>query len=126
MTGAVTWEVLIWVIGIVGTAAAAAAIVFGWAYSQLARRDAAILKLRDDANLAIEAVEARSKMEAEGLARQFAAYQLHFAETFATKAGVTGAVERVETAVDRLGERIDRLLELHAAPPASRPRRPSG
>lgn len=126
MSGTVTWEVLLWVVGIIGAAAAAAAIVFGWAYAQLERRDAALSKLRDDANLAIEAVEARSKIECESLARQFAAYQLHVAENFATKAGVTGAVDRVEVAVDRLSERIDRLLELHASPPTGPPRRRSG
>ena len=93
---------------------------------QLNRRDAAISKLRDDANLVIEAVEARAKIEAEGLSRQFAAYQLHVAETFATKAGVTDAVGRVETAVSRLSERIDRLREMHAAPTTtSRSRRSS-
>ena len=116
MSGAVTWEVLAWVVGIVMAAAGAAAIVFGWAYNQLAKRDAAIGKLRDDANLAIEAVEARAKLEHDALARQFAAYQLHVAETFATKKGVTEAVDRVEQAVSRLSERIDRLLEMHATP----------
>ncbi|RYG86640.1 MAG: hypothetical protein EON59_09510 [Alphaproteobacteria bacterium] len=65
-------------------------------------------------------------METEELSRQFAAYQLHVAETFATKAGVTDAVDRGEQAVSRLSDRIDRLLDMHATPPTGRSRRLSG
>ena len=42
------------------------------------------------------------------------------AETFATKEGVTAAVGRVESAVDRLTQRIDRLLEAQAHHPPPR------
>ena len=51
-------------------------------------------------------------------------YKVHAAVTFATKEGVSAAVGRIESAVDRLTGRIDRLLEAQANAP--QPSRRSG
>jgi ubiquinone biosynthesis protein UbiJ len=122
MTGNVSWETLLWVVGIIGAAGATVAgFLFAvWRIVEGIRKDRE--EEMADLGLKIEAVDARAKLATEMIARDFAEYQRHAGETFATKTGVSSAVERVENsvnsialkvenAVDRLSDRIDRLLE---------------
>jgi len=123
-TGPVTWDTIIWLVTVlIGAISGASTVLWmGWRFyrSLVARID-------------IEA--ARAKLAEERLERMINEAAQHVAETYATKSGVTVAVERVEsavqqlsgqvqTSVDRLSERIDRLLEIQAAPTAP-PRRRS-
>lgn len=118
MTGAVTWEVLAWVLGIITAAGVAVAGFLFWVWrivQTVKTEQAAELSDRD---LKIEAVHARAgQVEAN-----FNEFRVHAAENFATKDGMLQAVGRVEAAVDRLTtlvhdtverltDRLDRILE---------------
>ena len=118
MTGTVTWEVLLWVVGIVGGAGAAVAAFLFWLWG-------IVKALRDDfdkelegRDLKIEAVHAKVSLQDA----EFNEYKVHAAERFATKDGVTQAIDRMEAAVERLTtqvhdaverltSRLDRMLE---------------
>lgn len=111
MTGAVTFEQLAWIIGIIVAAGSAVAIFLGWVYFL-------VQKLKHDAEIKIDATLARvMQLEAE-----HNDYRVHVAEKFATKDGVTQAISRMEAAVEklttlvhdsveRLTNRLDRILE---------------
>ncbi len=58
----------------------------------LAQLRADVEKDKEDLSLAFEATAARCKLADEQLAAQLATYQVHVAETFATKDGVRAAV----------------------------------
>ncbi len=118
MTGAVSWEVLSWVVGIAVAVAIGVSGFLLWVWgvvkglreefdAELTARDAAI----KDASLKAEAINARATLMEGELRKEIADYKQHAGETFATKEGVSVAVQRVEQAVDRLTGRIDRLLE---------------
>lgn len=123
-TGPVTWDTIIWLVTVlIGAISGASTVLWmGWRfYRSLVTR--------------IDIEAARAKLAEERLERMINEAAQHVAETYATKSGVTVAVERVEsavqqlsgqvqTSVDRLSERIDRLLEIQAAPTAP-PRRRS-
>lgn len=123
-TGAVTWDTVIWLVTVlIGAVSGASSVLWmGWRfYRSLVVR--------------IELADARAKAAEDRLERMINDAAQHVAETYATKSGVTVAVERVEsavqqlsgqvqTSVDRLSERIDRLLELQVSP-APPPRRRS-
>jgi hypothetical protein len=111
MTGAVTWEVLIWMAGTGSVALLAGWRIVSWALTELGKRDAAIDKLEKDAGLMIGAVESRAKLAEDKLRRSFEAHKLHAAENFATEGGLTQAVNRVDDAVKRLTDRMDRYFE---------------
>jgi uncharacterized protein YoxC len=142
LTGSVSWDALTWVVVIILTAGGVVAGFLLWIYGQAKAREGEVndlfAKLEErweknlkDTALQIEAVAARCKMNDDQLARDISAYQMHVGETFATKAGVTQAVERVESAVDRFTEqmtqgfdrlttRIDRLVENREAPTSAK------
>lgn len=144
MTGGVTWEALVWIIGIIVAAGGvvAAFLILVWRListlrdemgkseqdlrteftSELNKRDSILEDRASTSQLETE----RAKMVEAELRKDLDAYKVHAAETYATKQGVTLAVERVENAVgqlsdkveksvDRLSERIDRLLEQRSA-----------
>lgn len=73
-------------------------------------------------DMAISAVDARAKLAEEALARSLADHKLYAAEHFATDESVGAYMQRMEDAINRLGDRIDRFLETsqHAAPPGRR------
>lgn len=127
MTGFVDWGQLIWVVGLViGAGGGVAAFLF-WVYrlvqglrSEMSERDSA-------AQLEKE----RAKLVEDDLRRELNDYKVHVAEKFATKDGVTAAVNRVEgsiqniatqveNAVDRLTARIDKLLDNNNRSPPTR------
>lgn len=121
MTGTVTWEVLLWIVGIVFSAGVAVAGFLLWVWNIVKGLRADWDTELADRDLKIEAVNERAKLIENDLRREVNEYKQHAGETFATKTGVTGAVERVESAVgrltaqvegavDRLTGRIDRLL----------------
>lgn len=110
MSGAVQWEVLTWVVGLMIAAGMCVAGFLFWVYRlvvgfnrALAERDASALLEKE-----------RAKLVEGQLREELHEFKIHASETFATKEGVTAAVGRVEQAVDRLTSRIDRLLEAQA------------
>lgn len=121
-SGPISWETVMWLVSVIVAASGVVVptIMFAWRVyqAQTAR---------------IEAAEARAAAVEQLLRAEIAAALTHVAETYATKSGVTAAVERVEGAVerltgqveqsmDRLSGRIDRLLEAQVGhpPPARR------
>lgn len=114
MTGAVEWSTLLWVVGlVVGVAGGSLAIgwqVLGWVSAQFATRDQAIDEAKRTMDLRVEAVDLRAKLEEGRLAKDLSDHKLHAAEVFATKSGLTEALNRVHDALDKLTGRIDALL----------------
>jgi hypothetical protein len=118
MTGAVTWEVLAWVIGIIAAAGITVAGFLFWVWRILQAAKAEQAKELSERDLQIEAVHGRvGQVEAN-----FNEFRVHAAENFATKDGMTHAIGRVEAAVERLTtlvhdtverltDRLDRMLE---------------
>ena len=111
MTGTVTWEVLIWMVGTGLFALVTGWRIVSWVLSELGKRDAAIDKLEKDAGLLIGAVDSRAKLAEDELRRSLEAHKLYAAENFATEGGLTQAVNRVDDAVKRLTDRMDRYFE---------------
>ena len=120
MTSTVTWEVLIWMAGTGSVALLTGWRIVSWVLTELGKRDAAIDKLEKDAGLLVGAVDSRAKLAEDELRRSLEAHKLYAAENFATEDGVTHAVNRVDDAVKRLTDRMDRYFEK----PASTPLRP--
>lgn len=111
MSGAVTFEQLAWIIGIICAAGTAVAVFLGWVYML-------VQKLKRDAEIKIDATLAKVTM----IEAEHNDYRVHVAEKFATKDGVTQAIGRMEAAVEklsslvhdsveRLTNRLDRILE---------------
>ncbi len=111
MTGMVEWGTLIWLVTVLIAAITGAVSMVIFAGKVLSARDLVIGQLRKDIEMMVEASDERAKLAESQLARDFSAYQLHCAETFSTKSGTTEAVERVENAVGGLSERMETGLE---------------
>ena len=111
MTGTVTWEVLIWMAGTGVFALVTGWRIVSWVLRELGERDAAIDQLEKDAGLLIGAVDSRAKLAEDELRRSIEAHKLYAAENFATEGGLTQAVNRVDDAVKRLTDRMDRYFE---------------
>lgn len=105
MTGPVTYEQLYAFLSLFAAAGGVVAGFLAWVFRMVSALKRAYAADRDRMQLQIETCE-----------KDVAAYKIHVAETFATKEGVSAAVGRVESAVDRLTGRIDRLLEAQAHP----------
>ncbi len=71
-----------------------------WVLSEFAKRD-----------LKIEAEHARAKMAEEEVRSNLQEHKLYAAEHFATKDGVTQALDRVEAAVERLTQQVHDVVE---------------
>lgn len=118
MTGTVSWEALLWVIGVGGGAGSAVAVFLFWVFrlvQSLRKNWADDLQSRDARIDELEAAVTRNEAEHNE-------YRVHVAEKFATKDGVTAAIGRMEAAVEkltsqvhdaveRLTTRLDRILE---------------
>lgn len=110
--------------------ATTASVVVGWLIligrritADFDRLEAEIARVERDGNLRAEAANERAKMVEEDLRRQIEAHKLFAAEHFATEDGVNKALEPVLKAIERLADRLDRILaEGVPARPAS-PRR---
>jgi hypothetical protein len=120
LTGLVTWEVLLWVVGIIVGAGVAVATFLFWVWRIVER-------VKNDSGNAIGIVAGKLDLVETDLAT----YKQHVGETFATKDGVTLAIGRVEASVDRIGSqvdggferlsgRIDRLLEMRSGDASAR------
>lgn len=101
MTGAITWEQVLFFFGLLGT-------VFGVWWR-------------------IEGKTKEAAAKGEKAVEDLAAYKLHAAETFATKAGmqeqttqIMRAIESVGNRIDGVHERLDRMYEHSAAVPRPR------
>lgn len=128
MTGAVSWEVLLWVVGLM---IAAGGVVAGFLII-VYRLVSGLRAEMGERDSAAQLEKERAKMVEEELRRDLSDYKVHAAERFATKDGVTAAVTRVEASiqnlanqvegsVDRLTVRIDKLLDNRSgASPRSR------
>lgn len=127
MTGVVTFEALYWVIGLIVAAGGVVAGFLFWVY----RLVQAFNKALGERDTAAQLEKERAKLVEDELRRELNDYKVHVAEKFATKDGVTAAVNRVEgsiqniatqveNAVDRLTARIDKLLDNNRHPPTRR------
>lgn len=111
MTGTVEWSTLLWIVGLItGVAVGTFLImwrVLGWVNTELHKRD-----------IQIAAVDARAKAEESVIAKSLADHKLHAAEVFATKSGLTEALNRVHDALDNLSQRIDALIAANTRGPS--------
>lgn len=114
MTGTVEWSTLLWVVGLVlGVAGGTFAIgwqVLSWVTGEFTKRDRALETAEASIHLRIEAVDARAKTEETVIAKSLYDHKLYASESFATKAGLTEALNRVHDALDKLSDRIDALI----------------
>lgn len=139
MTGAVSWETLLWVIGIVVIAGGAVAGFLITLYrivmalkedqkNELEERNKEQRAELEKRDLEMLAIKAETAAKAASLAREFSDYQRHVGETFVTKAGLSDALTRLERTFDgfvarmdegfeRLSTRIDRLLDQRSPAP---------
>lgn len=124
-SGPVSWETVMWLVSVIVAASGVVVpmVLAAW-------------RLHQSLTARIEAAEARAAAVEQVLRAELAATMQHVAETYATKSGVTAAVERIEGSVerltgqveqslDRLSGRIDRLLEVQIGHPAPQRRRTS-
>lgn len=70
-----------------------------WIIAEFGKRD-----------LAVQAVDARAKLAEEEVRKSLEAHKLHAAETFATTHELANALGRVEASIERLADRLDKLL----------------
>jgi hypothetical protein len=88
------------------------------------RLEAELERAEKDAAMARAAADARAKMAEDELRRSLEAHKLFAAEHFATEDGVGKALEPVLKAIERLSDRLDRLLTeglpTRQAPPRTR------
>ena len=94
-----------------------ASIIIGWLLTigrrikaDFDRLEAEIARVERDGKLQTEAANERAKMVEEDLRRQIEAHKLFAAEHFATEDGVNKALEPVLKAIERLADRLDRIL----------------
>lgn len=73
--------------------------VVRWVVAEFGKRD-----------MAIQAEHARAKLAEEDLRKGIEAHRLHAAETFATTHELANALGRVEASIERLADRLDKLL----------------
>ena len=107
MTGTVTWEVLAWVVGLITAAGFGVAAFLFWVWRLVqAIRAENDTSLREQ-SLRIEAVHARAGQAEADLNE----YKVHAAERFATKDGVSQAIDRMEAAVERLTAQVHDAVE---------------
>jgi hypothetical protein len=102
---------------ILASIATTASVVVGWLVvigrrikSDFDRLEAEIARVERDGKLQTEAANERAKMVEEDLRRQIEAHKLFAAEHFATEDGVNKALEPVLKAIERLADRLDRIL----------------
>ncbi len=115
MTGPVTWELLIWVGGTILAALILEWRIVSWVLNELSTRD-----------LSIAAVDARAKLAEEELRRSFETHKLYGYRKLRDRGGLTQAVNRVDDAVKRLTDRMDRYFEPTKAKARARTRSTSG
>ena len=107
MTGLVTWENLTWIVGLIIVAGGTVAGFLIWLYRGLRDRERELDTRFETIELSISAARAELQAAMTQLADNLSKYQIHVAETFATKAGMTAAIERLEKGVDRLSKQVD-------------------
>jgi len=95
MSGVITYEM----VGVVGGALTAAAIFVSWILSRFALRDKKIQDLQKEL-----------LKEIGTLQKALHEHKLYAAEHYATKDGLTDALRSMESAIDRLTERLDNGL----------------
>lgn len=100
MTGAVTWEVLIFILSLVGGAIG----VSTWLIKQIAG-------VRVAATKQIAEFEDKSSGEISKLHDDLAAHKLYAANHYATREGVNKELDRMSLKLDRIDSKIDRVLE---------------
>ncbi|HEU4986849.1 MAG TPA: hypothetical protein VFT89_07270 [Rhizobiaceae bacterium] len=113
MSGSPTWEVLSQIAAVV-----VGAFLIWW------RIEARVNEARREAGLKADAAATLAQL----IERQLAEHKLHVAETYITKAGLRESTEQLVTGmngilerVDRLNERLDRVIESRET---AKPRRP--
>lgn len=130
---------LYWVLGLVVAAGGVVAGFLIWVYrlvstlrAEMADKQDTIDRALRERDTAAQLEKERAKLVEAEIRRDLSEYQIHAAEKYATKDGVTQAVTRVEASiqnlanqvegsVDRLTVRIDKLLDNRGT--SSTPRR---
>jgi hypothetical protein len=74
------------------------------------RLQAELERVEKDAALTLSASDGRAKIAEDELRRSIEAHKLFAAEHFATEEGVSKALDPVLKAIDRLADRLDKLL----------------
>jgi hypothetical protein len=94
-----------------------ASIIVGWLVTigrrikaDFDRLEAEIERVERDGKLQTEAANERAKMAEERLRLEHEAFKLHAAKHFATEDGMNKALEPVLKAIERLADRLDRIL----------------
>lgn len=112
MTGAITWEQIVFFIGLLGMVAGV-----WW------RIEGRVEKAKSEASTLASAAHALAALTRQELAD----HRLHTAETYVTKAGmqeqtsqIMRAIEGVGNRIDGLNERLDRLYEARPTGRATR------
>lgn len=92
-------------------------VVGGWLWAvnrstrmKFARLAAEIERIEREGKLAIEAANARAHIAEEELRRSIEGHKLYAAENYATQEGLEKAIEPILRAIERLGDRLDRVL----------------
>ena len=113
MTGTVSWETLLWVIGSNVTVLIVAWRILQWIGAQLKDRD-----------LKIEAEHARAVLVEKNLEEALANFKVAVAEKYATKDGVRDGMERLEQAIKEVKDLLHQILiaekQQHSGAPRAR------
>jgi hypothetical protein len=124
MTGPVEWQTLIFICGLIVAAFMAGILtlwrVVAWASAELDKRDTAIDQERQARELAAAAERARTEAETAQLRQQIVNNQLYAVEHFATEEGVGKAFDAVRASIEKLADRLDRVLSRDDAHPSRR------
>ena len=112
MQGTVSWEVLLWVVGIIGTAGTGVAVFLFWVWRLVTLQRETWERAVEAVTAALKAEEARAKAAEEETRRALEAHKLYAAETFATAHELASALGEVKSAIDRLTGRLDQILTL--------------
>jgi len=95
-----------------------------WLASEFEKRDAARVEELRQRDLALAAETVRAKVAEEEVRRSIEAHKLFAAEHFATEEGVAKAIEPIIKALDKMTDRLDRVLSDYSAsrpvPPRAR------
>lgn len=110
-TGAVSWEMLFWIAGLLGSGILGAGGAVLWGVRLFAARDRAIADVREELSLKVLAGETNASAAVEQVASELVTFRQHVGETFATKQGVSVQLERVEQEVRRVGDKIEGKVE---------------
>lgn len=106
MSGPITWEALVFVVGLmvptIGTV--------GWIFIYFVKR--------------LRAIETNAEQRVQGVEKDLAAYKLDVADKYASVSHLTEVEQRLVKSMDNLADRLDKLFDLIES--IGKDRRPMG